>query len=63
MATEIESFSAKVAYATADVSSKKRVERQLWLSITENLGTTGILINKCRNCFIWSRFLDMEPEK
>ena len=44
VATEIEGLGVKVAYATADVSSKEQVEAAI-SSLTNDLGTADILIN------------------
>ncbi|MGX9135782.1 3-ketoacyl-ACP reductase [Rummeliibacillus sp. JY-2-4R] len=61
VATEIEGFGVKVAYATADVSSKEQVEAAI-ASITENLGAADILINNAGIASFGS-VLDMEPEE
>ncbi|WP_431027056.1 3-ketoacyl-ACP reductase [Lysinibacillus sp. LZ02] len=44
VATEIESLGVKVAYATADISSKEQVEAAI-SSLTNDLGPADILIN------------------
>ncbi|WP_342536607.1 3-ketoacyl-ACP reductase [Sporosarcina sp. FSL K6-3508] len=61
VATEIETFGVKAAYATADVSSKEQVEAAI-ASLTADLGAADILINNA-GIATFGSVLDMEPEE
>ena len=59
VATEIEGLGVKVAYATADVSSKEQVEAAI-SSLTNELGQADILINSA-GIATFGTVLDMDP--
>lgn len=61
VATEIEGLGVKVAYATADVSSKEQVEGAI-ASLTNALGSADILINNAGTA-TFGTVLDMDPEE
>ncbi|MFJ8236395.1 3-ketoacyl-ACP reductase [Ureibacillus sp. NPDC094379] len=61
VASEIESLGVKVAYAIADVSSKEQVEAAV-ASLTNDLGTTDILINNA-GIASFAPVLEMDPEE
>ncbi|MDM5332088.1 3-ketoacyl-ACP reductase [Ureibacillus composti] len=61
VASEIEGLGVKVAYAIADVSSKEQVEAAV-ASLTNDLGTTDILINNA-GVASFAPVLEMEPEE
>lgn len=61
VASEIESFGVKVAYAVADVSSKEQVDTAIAF-LTETLGTADILINNA-GIASFASVLDMDPEE
>ena len=61
VASEIEGLGVKVAYAVADVSSKEQVEAAV-ASLTNDLGTTDILINNA-GVASFAPVLEMDPEE
>ena len=61
VASEIEGLGVKVAYAIADVSSKEQVEAAV-ASLTNDLGTTDILINNA-GVASFAPVLEMDPEE
>jgi len=61
VATEIKSLGVKVAYATADVSSKEQVEAAI-SSLTNDLGAADILINNA-GIGNFGTLLEMDPEE
>lgn len=61
VASEIESYGVKVAYATADVSSMEQVEIAV-KSVTDKLGSFDILINNA-GVGKFGGFLELSPEE
>ncbi len=61
VASEIERFGVKVAYATADVSSKEQVEAAI-SSLTNDLGPADILINNA-GIATFGTVMEMDPEE
>lgn len=61
VASEIESLGVKVAYATADVSSKEQVEAAI-ASLTNDLGPADILINNA-GIATFGTVMEMDPEE
>ncbi len=61
VAAEIKSLGVKVAYATADVSSKEQVEAAI-SALTNDLGAADILINNA-GIGSFGTLLDMDPEE
>ena len=61
VATEIEKLNVKVAYATADVSSKEEVDAAVE-ELTSKLGTADILINNA-GIATFGTVLEMDPEE
>ncbi|WBL17187.1 3-ketoacyl-ACP reductase [Sutcliffiella sp. NC1] len=61
VASEIESYGVKVAYATADVSSLEQVEDAV-KSVTDKLGSFDILINNA-GIGKFGGFLELSPEE
>ncbi|MFF5996080.1 3-ketoacyl-ACP reductase [Lysinibacillus sp. KU-BSD001] len=59
VATEIESLGVKVAYATADISSKEQVDAAI-SSLTNDLGPADILINNA-GTGTFGKVMDMDP--
>ncbi|KMY42845.1 3-ketoacyl-ACP reductase [Bacillus sp. FJAT-27916] len=60
-AAEIESLGVKVAYASADVSSKEQVEAAIE-TLTSQLGTADILINNA-GIASFGKVVEMDPEE
>ncbi|MEO4053018.1 3-ketoacyl-ACP reductase [Solibacillus sp. CAU 1738] len=61
VASEIESLGVKVAYATADVSSKEQVEAAI-ASLTNDLGPADILINNA-GIATFGTVMEMDPQE
>ncbi len=61
VAAEIESLGVKVAYATADVSSKEQVEAAI-STLTADLGAADVLINNA-GIGTFGTLLEMDPEE
>ena len=61
VAADIESYGVKVAYATADVSSKEQVDAAI-ASLTKDLGPADILINNA-GIATFGTVMEMDPEE
>ena len=61
VATEIEGFGVKVAYAVADVSSQEQVEAAI-AALTNDLGPADILINNA-GIATFGTVMDMDPKE
>ncbi|WP_332649555.1 3-ketoacyl-ACP reductase [Lysinibacillus sp. 54212] len=59
VAKEIEGYGVKVAYATADISSKEQVDEAI-SSLTNELGSADILINNA-GTGTFGKVMDMDP--